>query len=256
MNYKRKLVTHLNNNEEVIQIVSVEDLEKEYQELKKNVKTVALATAPVKDSVDATRLVKAFGIRPNKVIMKSYNGKRYVILKGYPGDRTLLKGTKYLASNPKVVRMAIGPKGIINSAKMGFVITAVLSVSIEVYNYLLKDSVTLSQLLGTITGDLIKIGITSIVAAIAGIAAGTVAVIGTSVAAPFIIAIAVGIVIGYVLDKIDDKIGATHALIQAYSKIGIELHKIEYEFSRNMKRLEKDPQLITCFFRSCPIRGY
>ena len=97
---------------------------------------------------------------------------KYIIFKGYAGQRTYLRGARYLLSNPNIVRLAIGPKGITDSVKGGFVITAVLSTGIEVANYLLNDTATLHQLLGTVTADLVKIGIASICATIAGVLAG------------------------------------------------------------------------------------
>ncbi|MET1254958.1 hypothetical protein [Aliikangiella maris] len=256
MNLEQKLVQELQKNEQVLQIVAVEDLEKEYQARKNKFKSGAAYVAPIKDAVAAGKIIKEFGIKATKVVIKQYAGKKYVIIKGYPGARNVLTGTRYLASNPKVVRMAIGPKGIVKSVKGGFAITVVLSVGIEVFDYLIRDTATLSHLLGTVTSDLIKIGISTIAGAVAGLAVGSAAIIGSIAAAPLIAAIAVGVMTGIVLDKIDSHFGATKALIQAYDNIGVRLREIKWEFNRNMRFLEENPQWIPCLFGPCRVRGY
>lgn len=246
-----KLVRELKNNETVIQIVALEDLESEYLKLKGIVKTASGYVSPILDSIAAKKIITELGINANKVLIKQYGQKSYVVFKGYSGQRNILKGTKYLVSNPKVVRMAIGPKGIIKSVKGGFVLTVILSVGIEVFDYFIRDTSTLSQFLGTVTGDLIKIGLSSLAAAVVGLAVGTTVVLGSIAAAPLIVAISVGIAVGIILDKIDKKYGATNALIKAYERMGVNLGNIKWEFQQEMRRIEKNPQLLRCIFGPC-----
>lgn len=253
MNVEDKLVEELGSNEQVLQVVPYDDLTKERPALKPQVKTLAGFASTANDSFIAAKLLREFGFQSNKVIVKTYAGKKYVIFKGYPGVRKIFRGTRYLTQNPKVVRMAIGPKGVAKSVSGGFVVTVVLSVGIEVFDYLIRDTATLSYLLGTITGDLIKIGLSSIAAAVAGLAVGTSAVIGTVAAAPLILAVAVGVLTGFVLNKIDNKIGATAALIAAYKKMGKDLKKIEYEAARWHDYFETNPDEIMRLF-GLPVR--
>lgn len=142
---------------------------------------------------------------------------------GTPGHRTVFRGTRYLATNPKVVRFAIGPKGFLKSVKGGAVVTAVLFVGFDVLEYFLKDSVKLHMMLGRVSSDLIQIGISSICGALAGLAAGGVATVGVAAGAPLIAAVGVGIIAGMLLGEIDERYGATNALIEMYESIGIEL---------------------------------
>jgi len=256
MNLEEKLVSDLAKNEQVVQIVPSDELQLEWKTVKDPMKTGAGYVAPLLDSVTAAKILNELGFSTKKVIVKQYAGKQYVIFKGYPGLRKIFKGTRYLASNPTVVRMAIGPKGIIKSAKGGFVVTAVLSVGIEVFDYFIRDNRALSDLLGTVTADLVKIGLSAIAAAAAGLAVGTATVIGTAAAAPLIAAIAVGIATGLILDKIDKRFGATNALIQAYEKMGANLREIEYQVNRHINYLESNPHLIPCLFGPCSIGRY
>ena len=248
MNVEEKLVQELESNEQVIQMVPYDELIKEWQAFKPHAKTLAGYASPASDSFIAAKLLREFGYQSNKVIVKTYAGKQYVVFKGYPGARKIFRGTRYLTQNPKVVRMAVGPKGIAKSVSGGFVLTVVLSVGIEVFDYLIRDTATLSHLLGTITGDLIKIGISSIAAVVAGLAVGASAIVGTVAAAPIIAAIAVGLLTGYVLNKIDNKVGATAALIAAYKKMGKDLKALEYEAARWYDYFETNPGEIMRLF--------
>lgn len=248
MNVEEKLVQELGNNEQVVQVVPFDELKKEWQALKPHAKTLAGYTSAANDSFIAAKLLREFGIQSNKVIVKTYAGKQYVIFKDYPGARKIFRGTRYLTGNPKVVRLAVGPKGIAKAVKGGFVLTVVLSVGIEIFDYIIRDTATLSHLLGVITGDLIKIGLSSIAAAVAGLAVGATAILGTVAAAPIIAAIAVGVITGLVLNKLDSKLGATAALIAAYEKMGVKLRELEYEAGRWYDYFETNPSEIMRLF--------
>lgn len=255
MNIEEKLVDELKNNEHVIRAVPYEELIKEWQALKPHAKNIGGYTSAVADSVVAAKLLRDFGVQSNKVIVKNYAGKQYVLFKGYPGARKIFRGTRYLTDNPKVVRMAVGPKGIKSAVAGGFVVTVILSVGIEVFDFIIRDTASLSQLLGTITSDLVKIGLSSIAGAAAGLAIGTTAIVGTAVAAPLIMAIAVGVATGFLLNHIDEKTGATAALIAAYEKMGMKLKEIEYEAARWYDYFETNPQAVMRLFGGPSVFG-
>jgi hypothetical protein len=248
MNAEDQLVKELQENEQIVQIVSYDDLVKEWEAAKPYLKQGAQFVSPANDSVIAAKLLSEFGIKPNKMVIKQYGGKKYVVFKGYPGQRKIFRGTRYLTENPKVVRMAVGPKGVAKAVKGGFVVTVVLSVGIEVFDYFIRDTATLPELLGTVTGDLVKIGLSSIAAAAAGLMVGSAAVLGTTVAAPLIAAIGVGVITGILLEKIDAKVGATAALIKAYESVGIKLREIEYEVGWWYNYFENNPGAIMRLF--------
>lgn len=255
MNYEQKLENELRKNESIIHVIEAQTLTKEYQAIKGNIKSYTVAAL---DSITATKIIRELGFNTEKIEIRKYsNGKKYIIFKGYPGDRKILKGTKYLINNPEVVRLAVGPKGIIKSAKSGFAISFILACGLEVFEYLIQDSYTLSRLLGTLSSDLVKIGLASIAAAATGLVAGSIAIIGSTAAVPLIAAIAVGVITGMVLESIDRRFGATKALIKGYERIGIKLKEIEYEYNQKTNLLEKKPNLIICLFAQCPeITGY
>ena len=248
MNVEEKLVDELKSNEHVIQAVPYEELIKEWQAYKPHVKNIGGFASAMGDSVVAAKLLRDFGVQTNKVIVKNYAGKQYVLFKGYPGSRKIFRGTRYLTENPKVVRMAVGPKGIKSKVAGGFVLTVILSVGIEVFDYIIRDTATLSHLLGTISGDLVKIGLSAIAGTVAGLAVGAMAIVGTVAAAPLIAAIAVGVITTVILNELDKKFGATAALIAAYEKMGLKLREIEYETERWYDYFETNPQAIMRLF--------
>jgi len=257
MNLDEKLVNELKENEHVVQLVSVERLIQAWEERKGAIKTGVGYASPVMDVTLASKLISEFGLSAQRVLLRTYAGKQYVIFKGFAGQRKILTGTRYLAANPKVIRMAVGPKGILKSVKGGFVLTAVLCTGVDVFDYFIRDSATLHELLGTLTSDLTKIGLSAIAAAVAGLAVGSAAVIGSVAVAPLIAAIAVGVATGFVLDEIDKRLGATQALIEAYRGVGLRLDEIKWEINRNLNYLERNPQFIPCLFGPCTVvRGY
>lgn len=241
----------------IVQVVALEDLQKESAAHKDAAKTVGGYVSPAIDAVAAGKLIQEFGFKTGQVLIKTYKEKQYVIFKGRPGDRKIFKGTRYLVDNPKVVRFAIGPKGIVKSAKAGFAVTFVICTAIEVLSYLFEDETSIAELLGTVSSDFIKIGLSSAAGVIAGMAAGTSVVLGSAAAAPLLIAVAVGIATGIILNKIDERVGATQALIQCYKKLGMDLSNMRYEVNRNFNHLERNPQLIRCLFAPCSgVKGY
>jgi hypothetical protein len=59
-----------------------------------------------------------------KAYVKAYGGKQHIILKGHPGLRRILTGTKYGIKNPKVITMGLGKAGAIHAAKSGGILSS------------------------------------------------------------------------------------------------------------------------------------
>lgn len=241
MNRADELVEELRENEHILQVCSTEQLLHSFLDSKSRFVSAANYAAPLKDVAIAAKLIRSFGVQPGRVVLREYAGKQYVIFKGPPGQRKILRGTRYLANNPKVVRVAIGPRGIIESVKGGFVLTVVLSTGVEVFDYVLRDTATLAQLLGNVSGQLIKLGISSAAGAVAGLLSGGVTVLGSTAAVPLVIAIAVGVLTGVFLAAIDKRIGVTRALIEGYKALGVDLENIAHEAGRTIRHAEDNP---------------
>lgn len=187
--------------------------------------------SPTLDSVTALKLLKDIGAT-GRIKLKNVGNKQYVIFKGLAGNRSIFNGTRYLATNPKVVDMAIGRIGKTKSMLSGARLTIFLIVPLNVLNYLLNDQHTMSYLIGKTATDIAKVGIASALAALVGT---SVAAVTTIAAGPIIAAIAVGVAAGLGLDYLDKQFGITDALVKAMDEaydstvgeMGRQLNRVE-----------------------------
>lgn len=154
---------------------------------------------------DAYMIAKTFhalGIAGLKSYIKRENGKTWIILKGYTGFRgPELQGTRYLATNPMMIKLGLGVQGAGNVAKGGFILGLVVSSGIEVADFIFNDQKTMYDLVGGIGVEAVKGGL----ATLAGMAAAGLAGAFTGVAvAPLIGLVAVALVVGIALNVADD----------------------------------------------------
>lgn len=102
MNREEELIQELQSNEHIVQVVEAEELAFEWQNIRRSADLVADNASTVLDLATARTAIRELGgISPGKVIIKQYAGKEYVIFKGNPRDRLILRGTRYLTSNPR-----------------------------------------------------------------------------------------------------------------------------------------------------------
>ena len=179
-----------------------------------NAKFAAGISLQLADIRVANQLIDELGLT-GKAVIKEIQGKNYVILKGYPGLREKLTGTRYLASNPKVVDLAIGTKRVSGTMISGARLSIFVAVPMTVLQFLISEQSTLLRLVGIIASDLVKIGLSTIIASAAGMAAGA---ITTVAAGPIVAAIAFGIATAVTLEYLDRTFGVTDALINAMDK--------------------------------------
>jgi hypothetical protein len=158
-----------------------------------------------------------------RAIPKVINGRQYIAFSGHSGLRTMFPGTIYAANNRKIITMAIGALGIKNMVKTGGILTIYLTVPLTVLELFLKDQVTLSSIAGTLTADIMKIGVGSLIGAVMGLAVGE---LTTIACAPIIAAIFFGGIAGGVLDWADNHYNLTEKLITGLKKMGDEMDKI------------------------------
>lgn len=207
------------NNSHTIFAFSAESLIKEWEHktgkryselLVTGAKIFAGHVAPLMDSIVAIRLIKDLGFN-GEVVTKQYAGKAYIIFKGYAGKRTIFTGTKYLATNAKVVDMAIGKLGVNKSILGGLRLTIYLTIPINVFLELTRDRFSMTRLIGTSATDVVKLMASAGAGVLASMIVGS---ITTIAAGPLLAAIAVGTATGYVLNTLDERYGITEALIK------------------------------------------
>jgi uncharacterized membrane protein (Fun14 family) len=166
--------------------------------------------SPVIDTATLALVLKDLGIS-GKAIPTVINGRQYIAFSGYPGLRSRFPGTIYSAKNTKIVNMAIGALGIKKMVRTGGIITIALTVPLTIAECILKDEATWYQLAGNIASDLLKVGISALIGAIAGIAlvgAGTYVLVSVGVT------ILLSAFAGWALDSTDTKYQLTEKLIK------------------------------------------
>jgi len=222
----------LNSNRHEVFVVSFEEMDavirsspngnkpsvqKSWQKIKQKVDVGANYYSAADDAVTLAKLVGDLGSFGAKAYIKNYGGKPHIILKGHAGLRNILTGTKYGIKNPKVVTMGLGKTGAIGAAKTGGILTVVLLSGYRIVDYVLTDEATLTQLVGTLATDFVKVGIATgaSIAAVTFVAGVTTIAIG-----PIVAVIIVGVVGSYVLDSIDKHYGITDRVISGLDEVG------------------------------------
>lgn len=208
--------------------VFVFDWKKVAQEISGKIKDFAPA---VKDSIDdLAPALKKLGIT-GKAYIKTYKGKQYVILKGYAGLRKILTGTRYLASNVKVVDLVIGTGRMAKSAVKSSALSVILVTADNVLKHVLEDKDLLSREFGfRMATDLTKSAVSAIIALAGGAAL-------TALAAPVAVTIAGGIIIGLAVGLALDAAFPTDDIVAAMEA---EYQSIVRKMSRGLDQLERE----------------
>ena len=154
-----------------------------------------------------------------KVILKKVDNKDYVIIKGYPGRRTFLTGTKYLSTHPKIMQLAIGKVALKKTMRAGGKLTVYMTISLELLRLVLGTT-ELYECGVNIASDLAKIGVATVIGEAVGMAAAGSATIGAIAAGPIILAIVVGVGVGFALDYFDSQYNITNRVAAMMEKMG------------------------------------
>lgn len=170
--------------------------------------------------LDVIKLASDLGSARTRVYLKNYGGKPHIILKGYPGMRRILNATKYGVRNPKVVQMGLGKYGAIKSAKAGAVITIVAVVAFRFVDYFMRDEATLAELVGRLSTDFVKIGVSTLASIGAASLATGALVVGSFALGPIVAALAVGVLTAMALEWIDNKLHITDKVIEGLEIVG------------------------------------
>ena len=145
----------------------------------------------------------------------------YIILMGRPGLRRALNTPRYLASNPKVIQMGFGLKGLQNTARGGFILSFVISAGIETLDCIFNER-TMVDLVGGIGVEAVKCGI----AAFAGYVAGAAVLSITGVAAlPLIGMAVVSFFAAEKLNELDNRYNIKKQVITALKTLPDNLEK-------------------------------
>ncbi|ARU59472.1 multipass membrane protein [Oleiphilus messinensis] len=195
--------------------------------------------------------MKKGGSYLSKYTIKAHNGKTYIILKGYPGLRSIFTGTRYLANNSKVIQMGIGKEAVKGMIKSGGVFTLVLLSAYRVADYFIRDEATWHDIVGGMAVDIVKVGVTISAASLA--MTGTALMVSVAIG-PLVAAVFIGTMVAAGLEVIDYKYNTTTQVIETLRKLELEvLNNFEAqkrEFKQNLSTSQGQLYFIQRFFRT------
>jgi hypothetical protein len=245
---KQQLKQHIQANKHEVFVISIQEmdaivkssprannkyLQQKWQKIRDKAELGASYYASADDMVTVAKLVGDLGGFATNAYIKNYGGKPHIILKGYPGLRKILTGTKYGIHNPKVVTMGLGKAGAINAAKSGGILSVVLLSAYRVIDYFLTDQATLSRLVGTLATEIVKVGIAT--GASIGAAYGM-AAFGMAVAVgPILAVIAVGIITSMTLTALDNHYGITDRVVAGLDELGEDANDYIRAFNKGIR---------------------
>ncbi len=249
---KKELKQQIKSNQHEVFVVSIEEMDdivrsspkgnvphikNAWQKLKGKAEVGASYYASADDLRTLSKLVGDLGGFASQAYVKTYGGKPHIILKGHPGLRSVLTGTKYGIKNPKVITMGLGKAGAIHAAKSGGILSVVLLSAYRVTDYFLTDQATLSQLIGSLATDVVKVGIAT-GASIA--AAAVVSVAFTAAIGPIVAVIIVGVGASMLLSAVDDRYGITDKVIAGLDEVGDDINSYIKRTKENVERSAAD----------------
>lgn len=149
---------------------------------------------------DAGKLIfrfKGLGIKAQSYLHK---GTTYIKITGYPSVRRILNGTRYAASNPKILEIGIGKAGFNAGILSGARFCIYFAAAQRFIEYIFSSQHDVATFIGNITMDVAKLIVTIFVTKI--IVSFTVAVAGAlSVTIPISAGIFLTVFIGFLITK-------------------------------------------------------
>lgn len=165
------------------------------------------------DAVKLAKLIGDLGGVSTQAYIKNYGGKPHIVLKGRPGLRKVLTGTKYGIQNPKVVSLGLGRHAAVGAAKVGGVVSLVLLSAYRIADCALTDEATLSRLIGTLATDVVKVGLVTAASVGAAMAVG-----------PIMAVVLVGFGAAMALEALDQHYGITEKVVAGLDEMGNDLN--------------------------------
>ena len=186
-----------------------------------NIPNIAGAAATL---IEARKILGELGVK-GKFYAKELNGKIYVIIRGRAGMRKLLTGTRYLASDPKIIAFGIGAvPWTLSTVRVGLVVITA-DVAVETMNAIISDETDMADYLGKVGPSVAKAAVATVAGhVLAGLAIVTIAPLGGIVATGIFFSIAIGVVLDMAFGEEEEKQLAEK--IRAYLQKNEELTRL------------------------------
>lgn len=164
----------------------------------------------IKDVVTASMLINqlgSFSIKATTYV--NHNGTELIKISGYPGVRKILNAPVFAAKNPKIVDLGIGKYGFAKSVVEGARLTFYVAAAYRTIDFILNDERSLTEFIGSLATDVVKIGIVSVVTFVVESV-----VVTPLIAFNLVIVIGVGFFTAWGLNKLDQKFGVTDKVVE------------------------------------------
>jgi len=162
-----------------------------------------------------TRTLIALRLAGARTYVKATPKGTYIIITGRAGFRgNLLQGTRFLTTNPRMVQMGLGMRGLQGVARGGFILSLVVGIGVETLDFIFNDEKTMHDLVGGIGVEAVKAGLATMV----GMSIGTgmiVAGVTTIAIFPLSLMVAAVFLSSFVLNKIDETWKIKKTVIEA-----------------------------------------
>lgn len=150
--------------------------------------------------------LNALGI---KAISCRYGAETYIKITGYASTRRILNGTRYLATNPQILELGIGWRGMAYSITKGVKFCVYFSLAFRAIELIFKSEYDMVDFFGDVIMDAAK---TLISAVVVGAAGTLLAVFGAPVLISLGIIIVIGIYLNNKLNSLDQEHGWSIAI--------------------------------------------
>ncbi|PHM49102.1 hypothetical protein [Xenorhabdus sp. KK7.4] len=173
------------------------------------------------DSIGVARIandLRSFGVRAREYV--GANGRRYIVLSGYPGVRNYLNATRYLANNPQIVTFGVGTLGVANGIAEGRRFGIIFSGSYRLIELMFKEGYGLTDLFVNLTMDAVKLSISVGIAGAANtLLVSPVLAVGGSLMLVTLGVFVIGVGVSYGLYLLDDYFKVSETIIKNIKKL-------------------------------------
>ncbi|HHZ8503648.1 TPA: PAAR domain-containing protein [Morganella morganii] len=174
-------------------------------------------------------LVKLGDLGIRATVYINHLGTELIKLTGHPGIRKILNAPVFRLDNTKVVDLGIGKYGLAKSIISGARLTFYVAAAYRTLDYILNDETSLAKFIGSLATDVVKLGIASAISW--GVGTWAIGAVST-VAAPLVIVVVVGLLSSMGLNYLDDKFGVT-------DKVVLYLEASQQEFVEKAREVKK-----------------
>ncbi|PHM49078.1 hypothetical protein [Xenorhabdus miraniensis] len=159
---------------------------------------------------------KSLGVKAREYKVK---GVTYIKITGKESVRKFITGSDYRIDNPKILKIGIGSKGIVNGILGGIKHSIYFSLAYRAIEWIMKDEYALADFLGNVTVDVAKLAITILATLVIGkVVTAPLLAIGASIVGISVGLFVLGLAIAAILYALDNDYGITNKVVENLRK--------------------------------------